>query len=116
MEGMKFTTLLVLSMISAAFAWQKPAPAPSKPAETPEYRILSISTSEKMILISDLSTKTRLLLDMSDAKVLVDGKPAEFKDLQIYSSANVWFEREKSSHEGIALDGVAKRIEVNKKK
>jgi hypothetical protein len=113
---MKLKTLIIVLMVSAVFAGQKPASAPTTSSEGKEYRILSISTSEKMILISDLTSKTRLLLDLSDAKIQIDGKNAEIKDLQVYSSAQVWFEKKNLSHEGITLDGVARRIEVNKKK
>lgn len=81
-----------------------------------EYRILSVSDSAKLVLISDLKNKTRFLLDASQAKVIIDGKESDLKSLQNYSSALVLFVRKTKAHEGVTLDGSASRIEVNKKK
>jgi hypothetical protein len=113
---MKWKLSIILLLLTPLYAAQKPAVTAAPSQDGAEYRILSTSTSEKMILISDLTTKTRLLLDMSEAKILIDGKEGDLKDLQNYSVAQVWFEKKKDTHEGITLDGIAKRIEVNQKK
>jgi hypothetical protein len=76
------------------------------------YRILSVSESIKIILVSQIPNKTKYVLDAATAKVMVDGKPAELKELKNFASAQVKFELKKSSKEGIDMDGVATEIRV----
>ncbi len=76
------------------------------------YRLLSIATSSKMILVSQIPNKAKYLLDASTAKITVDGKPAEFQNLQAYTIVQVKFELRKSSKDGIEIDGVATEIRV----
>lgn len=83
------------------------------PVEPDQYRLLSISKSAKMILISQLPSKTKYLLDASTAKITVDGKPAEFQSLQAYTIVHVKFAAQKSSKDGIDIDGVASEIQVS---
>jgi hypothetical protein len=108
---MNFLCLTLMLLFAPAILQKDSAAQPAK-----EYRILSVSESAKLVLISDLATKTRYLLDASQAKIIVEGKEAEIKSLQNYSSAEVLFEKKKAQHEGVDLDGVALRISVNKKK
>jgi hypothetical protein len=81
--------------------------------ETGMYRLLSVSSSEKLILVSQIPGKQKYLLDASSAKITVSGKPAEFKELDIYSIIQVKFELRKSTRNGVELDGSAKEIKVN---
>ena len=96
------------------------------------YRILSVSDSIKLILISQPVDKTaaplatnrtaaapgkddqtiKYVLDASAAKITVNGKPAEFKDLKYYASAQVKFQLHKDSKEGIPIDGKATEIKI----
>ncbi len=94
------------------------------------YRILSVSDSIKVILISQPLDKTapaatkkaaagavkdpsvKYVLDASAAKITVNGKPAEFKDLKYYAAAQVKFQLQKGSKEGIPLDGKATEIKI----
>ncbi len=76
------------------------------------YRILSVSDAIKVILVSQIPNKNKYVLDASTAKITVNGKPAEFKDLKYYASAQVKFELRKSAKEGIDLDGVATEIRI----
>ena len=77
------------------------------------YRLLSISVSEKMILVSQIPSKTKYLLDASSAKITVNGKPAEFKDLRVFSVVQVKLELRKSSKNGISIDGLATEIRIS---
>ena len=81
-----------------------------------EYRILSVSESSKLVLISDLTTKTRYLLDATNAKIILDGKEIELVKLQDYSTARVSFSSAKKTVGGVKLDGVASRFEIKIKK
>jgi hypothetical protein len=80
--------------------------------ETGMYRLLSVSGSEKLILVSQIPGKQKYLLDASSAKITVNGKPAEFGELDIFSIIQVRFELRKSNRNGVALDGSAKEIKV----
>jgi hypothetical protein len=81
--------------------------------ETGMYRLLSVSGSEKLILVSQIPGKHKYLLDAASAKITVNGKPAEFKELDIFSIIQVKFELRKSVRNGVELDGSAKEIKVN---
>jgi hypothetical protein len=80
--------------------------------ETGMYRLLSVSDSEKLILVSQIPGKHKYLLDAASAKITVNGKPAEFKELDSFSVIQVKIELHKSSRNGINLDGLAKEIKV----
>jgi hypothetical protein len=81
--------------------------------ESQRFRLLSITETSKMILVSEIPGKNKFVLDASAAKIMVDGKPAEFQDLRLYTVIHVKFESRKSSKDGINLDGVASEIRVN---
>ncbi len=83
------------------------------PVEMGKYRLLSVSNTEKMILVSQIPNKTKFVLDASTAKVTVDGKPAEFQTLQSYTVVRVKFEKKKGTKDGIDIDGIATEISVS---
>ncbi len=81
--------------------------------ESGQFRLLSATDVNKVILISQSpEKKIKYLLDASAAKITIDGKAAEFKQLSFYSVVNVSFELKKLSKEGITLDGVVQEIRV----
>ncbi|MGD0307660.1 MAG: hypothetical protein ABSC02_00080 [Acidobacteriota bacterium] len=80
--------------------------------ESGQYRLLSVTDVQKWILISQSPEKPKYILDASTAKITVDGKPAEFKELSRFSVINVKFEFKKSSKDGITVDGVASEIRI----
>jgi hypothetical protein len=80
--------------------------------ESGQYRLLGITAVQKWILISQTPGKPKYLLDASTAKITVDGKPAEFKELSRFSVVNVKFEFKKVSKDGVNVDGVASEIRI----
>jgi hypothetical protein len=80
--------------------------------ESGQFRLLSATEVNKMILISIPEKKVKYLLDATTAKITVDGKAAEFKELAHYSVVNVKFELKKLSKDGISLEGVASEIRI----
>jgi hypothetical protein len=82
-------------------------------AESNLYRLLSVSESEKLILVSKIPSKTKLLLDAATAKITVNGKPAEFKNLKTYSTLQLQMELRKTMRNGIKIDGSAKEIQIS---
>jgi hypothetical protein len=80
--------------------------------EAGQFRLMSLANANKMILISKSPDKPKYLLDATTAKITVDGKPAEFKELSRYSIVNVKFELKKGNKDGIPIDGTAMEIRV----
>ncbi len=96
-----FFILLIVGTTRAAFA-----------VESGQFRLLSVSDSTKMILVSQIPNKTKYILDCATAKITIDGKPAEFQNLDFYTIINVKFELRKGSKEGIETNGVATEIRI----
>lgn len=80
--------------------------------ESGQFRLLSIADSSKLLLVSQIPSKTKYILDASTAKITVDGKPAEFKTLDYYSIINIKYELRKGSKDGIETNGVATEIRI----
>jgi len=77
------------------------------------FRLLSVSETEKLILVSQIPGKTKYLLDASSAKITVNGKPAEYKSLKAYSVLQLKMDVRKTNKDGIELDGVAIEIKIS---
>lgn len=84
-------------------------------AELDTFRLLSVSESEKLILISQIPAKTKFLLDAASAKITVNGKAAEFKALKAFSQIQVKATFRKSEKLGIQIDGMATEIRISTK-
>lgn len=80
--------------------------------ESGRYRLLSISQSTKIILVSRIPDKTKYVLDASTAKITLADKPIEIGELQTFTVATVKFELKKFKKYGIDIDGVASEIKV----
>jgi hypothetical protein len=81
-------------------------------AEFDKFRLLSISDSEKLLLVSQIPSKKKFLLDASSVKITSNGKALEFKELKQYSIIQVKMEFRKKDKNGIVLDGIATEIEI----
>jgi hypothetical protein len=81
--------------------------------ESGMYRLLSVSDTEKLILVSQIPSKTKYLLDAAAAKITLNGKPAEFKELKAFSIIQVKIDLRKSSKNGIGIDGSASEIKIS---
>lgn len=82
-------------------------------AELGSFRLLSVSESEKLILVSQIPGKARFILDAASAKITVNGKPAEFKALKAYSQIQVKANFRKADKLGIQIDGMATEIRIS---
>jgi hypothetical protein len=81
--------------------------------EFSSFRLLSISESEKLILVSKIPEKTKYLLDASSAKITVNGKPAEYRALKTFSIIQVKVKTAKTKKQGIDVDGTAIEIRID---
>jgi hypothetical protein len=82
-------------------------------AEAGMFRLLSVSESEKLILVSQIPSKAKFLLDAASAKITVNGKPAEFKALKAFSRIHLKMDLKKADKLGIDIDGVAIEIKIS---
>lgn len=85
----------------------------SSAAESTTFRLLSVSESEKLILVSQIPSKAKYILDAASAKITLNGKPAEFKALKAFSRIEVKMELRKINKLGIDIDGVASEIKIS---
>jgi hypothetical protein len=107
---MRRKAILIISQLILSFiVFQNVVPA----VESQNFRLLSLSDSEKLILISQIPNKKKFLLDASSAKITCNGKALEFKELKQYSVIQVQMEIVKKTKNGIALDGIATEININ---
>ena len=81
--------------------------------ESGMYRLLSVSISEKLIVVSQIPGKTKYILDAGSAKITVNGKPGELKELKAFSVVQVKTDLKKSSKKGITIDGAATEIRIS---
>ena len=81
--------------------------------ESGMYRLLSVSDTEKIILVSGIPSKTKYLLDASSAKITLNGKPAEFKELKSFSIIQVKMDLKKGARNGVPLDGSVSEIKIS---
>ena len=81
--------------------------------ESGMFRLLSVSDSQKLILVSQIPNKTRYILDAASAKITVNGKPAEFKELKVFAIIQVKASLRKSNKLGIDIDGTATEIRIS---
>lgn len=79
--------------------------------ESDMYRLLSISLSEKLIVVSHIPSKAKYILDVASTKITVNGKPAEFRELKAFSIIQLKLELKRDDRKGIDIDG--KAIEIN---
>ena len=104
MKRKRLSALLAAMLAVVITAWG---------VEARGFRLLSITETGKMILISEIPSKTKYVLDAAPAKITVDGKPAEFKDLKSFTLIRVKFEPRKGTKDGIGIDGVATEILIS---
>ena len=81
--------------------------------ESSMYRLLSVSESEKLILISRISDKKKYLLDASSAKITLNGKSTEFRELTNFSIVKVKLQLGKKKKNSVELDGSAMEISIS---
>ncbi len=87
----------------------------SKAVESGMYRLLSVSKSEKLIVVSNIPAKTRHIFDVAAAKITIDDKPSELGELKSYSLIQIKLDPQKMKRKGIEIDGKAIEIRVSSK-
>jgi len=80
--------------------------------EMESCRLLSISESEKLVLVSRIPDRKKFLLDAADVKVTINDEPAELKDVASFTIVKVRMEPRKKKRKGVSLDGSALEIAI----
>lgn len=104
--------LLRKSAASCVILWLIAGIRPCAAVETGVYRLLSISVSEKLILVSHVPSKKKYILDTASAKITIHGKASELGDLKAFSVVQLKMELRKIKRNEIDIDGVATEIRV----
>ena len=81
--------------------------------ESGSYRLLSVSVTEKLVLVSRIPDQKKFLLDATDVKVTINDKPAEFSDLILFTVVQVQMEQGKKKRKSVNLDGRAIEITIS---
>ena len=80
--------------------------------ESGSYRLLSVSETEKLVLVSRIPDQKKFLLDAADVKITINDKPAEFKDLILFTIVQVQMDTKKTKRKNINLDGRVSEIAI----
>ena len=99
--------------MTAACIWVFLFCVPVQALESGSYRLLSVSETEKLVLVSRIPDQKKFLLDVDDVKITINGKPAEFKDLTLFTIVQVQMDLRKTKRKNIDLDGRASEIAVS---
>jgi hypothetical protein len=99
-------------IMAAACIWMHVFCGPVQALESGSYRLLSVSETEKLVLVSRIPDQKKFLLDAADVKVTMNDKPAEFKDLILFTVVQVQMDLRRAKRKGVDLDGRANEIAI----
>ena len=99
-------------IMAAACIWMHVFCGPVQALEAGSYRLLSVSETEKLVLVSRIPDQKKFLLDAADVKITINDKPAEFKDLILFTIVQVQMDLRKAKRKGVDLDGRANEIAI----
>ena len=86
---------------------------PVQALESGSYRLLSVSETEKLVLVSRIPDQKKFLLDAADVKITINDKPAEFKDLILFTIVQMQMDLRKAKRKNIDLDGRVREIAIS---
>ena len=103
----------LLVIMAAACIWMHVFCGPVQALEAGSYRLLSVSETEKLVLVSRIPDQKKFLLDAADVKITINDKPAEFKDLILFTIVQVQMDTGRKKRKGVNLDGNARVINIS---
>ena len=86
---------------------------PVQALESGSYRLLSVSETETLVLVSRIPDQKKFLLDAAAVKITINDKPAEFKDLALFTIVQVQMDLRRIRKKGVNLDGRVLEIAVS---
>ena len=96
-----------------ACIWMHLFCGPAQAFEAGSYRLLSLSKSERLVLVSRIPDQRRFLLDATNVKVTINDKPAEFEELALFTIVQLQMDLGRVRRKGVNLDGHAREIVVS---
>jgi len=112
MKRIKINSRINIIMI-AACTWMFIFCGQVQALESGSYRLLSVSETEKLVLVSRIPDQKKFLLDAADVKITINDKPAEFKDLILFTIVQVQMDTGRSKRKNFNLDGRAREIAIS---
>ena len=112
MKQMKNIPRIVTIMI-AVCTWMFIFCGPIQALESGSYRLLSVSETEKLVLVSRIPDQKKFLLDAADVKITINDRPAEFKDLVLFTIIQVQMDTKRTKRKNINLDGRVSEIAIS---
>jgi len=103
----------VCVIMAAVCIWMHVFCGPVQALESGSYRLLSVSETEKIVLVSRIPDRKKFLLDAADVKITVNDKPAEFKDLILFTIVQVQMDQRRIRRKGVNLDGRVSEIAIS---
>jgi hypothetical protein len=86
---------------------------PAQALESGSYRLLSVSVSEKLVLVSRIPDQKKFLLDAADVKITINDNTGEFDDLNLFTIVQVKMDLGKTKRKGVNIDGRAREIAIS---
>ena len=108
MKRIKISVIMV-----AACLWIHAFCGPVQALEAGSYRLLSVSETEKLVLVSRIPDQKKFLLDAADVKITINDNPAELKDLVLFTIVQVQMDTVRKKRKGVNLEGSARVINVS---
>ena len=99
--------------MAVACIWMHVFCGPVQALEAGSYRLLSVSETEKLVLVSRIPDQKKFLLDAADVKITINDNPAEFKDLILFTIVQVQMDTGRKKRKGVNLDGNARVINIS---
>jgi len=93
-----------------AFIWMHVFCDPLQALESGSYRLLSVSETEKLVLVSRIPDKKKFLLDANEVKITINDNTAELKDLILFTIVQLRMDTGRKKRKGINLEGSAIEI------
>ena len=112
MKRIKSIFKICVIMIAACI-WMHVFCCPVQALEAGSYRLLSVSETEKLVLVSRIPDQKKFLLDAADVKITINDNPGELKDLILFTIVQVQIDTGKKKRKGVNLDGSAREINVS---
>ena len=106
-------TFHVTIITAIACIWMFVFCGSARALESGSYRLLSVSVTEKLVLVSRIPDQKKFLLDAADVKININDEPAEFSDLILFTVVQVQMEQGKRKKKNVNLDGRAIEITIS---
>ncbi|MDR0310254.1 MAG: hypothetical protein LBJ21_01575 [Acidobacteriota bacterium] len=86
---------------------------PAQALESGSYRLLSVSVTEKLVLVSRIPDQKKFLLDAADVKITINDNPGELNDIALFTVVQLQMDLSKKKRKGVNIDGQVREIAIS---